>query len=230
MADPLETIVQWNMKEDEAQVFKVCLMYAKIYNEMLPNMPRINFPAKGDPRKTNIFRYCWKFVRETRGILKEEQYKLFIKAQIQVLKGIKTDKDQHVHIDVQTLCGPKAWNRWKLWESKYKEIINKPNTIEEKKADPIEVEKIKIILQKDRQFLLKNIKDDYNSDDIKTFIENGKIKKWVTLGNLSYYYVALPPVVQKITEKGYFNKDLSIYNKVHESIKEFFKQVFTNEL
>jgi hypothetical protein len=227
MADPLETIIQWNMTENQALVYRVGLMYINSYNSMLSGKPRIDYPRTTDPRKSHIFRHCWKMVRETRGILKEEEYHLFVRAQIHVLKSIKTE-DGHAHIDAQILCGPKAWNRWKFWKRKYDEVLNKakPATI---KNDPIEDEKIKLIINKDKQFLTKTLKE-YTEVNIKKSIEDGSLKKWTNLGNLSFYYVVLSPYVKNNMKDDYFNKDLSVYkNKISEVVTSHFKSVFTNE-
>ena len=111
MINPNEIILEWDMNEKESFVLKMCVIFMEYHNKIFTDDQKLNFPQKRDPRKSSTFRYCWKFVRETRGLLKKSEHDLFIKAQLQIAKKFGS-KREHAYAGAQILCGEKAWIRW----------------------------------------------------------------------------------------------------------------------
>jgi hypothetical protein len=122
MAEQLEAIIEYGMTPLEARAYKVMLFWHYIVRKELPGY-KIGKPfQKGDPRKSALFRYCFKLVTETNGLIRPSEYKLYVTAQIQMLKA-QTDGMVHAMIGPECLVGKKAWIRWAIWKRKYDEVI-----------------------------------------------------------------------------------------------------------
>src|ERR1700692_2918490 len=94
----LEKIITWKLSEDETKAYKLALLWTKLLNKHLPeHSDRQMRLSRGNPRKSFIFKICWKLMRETRGILKEEDYEAYLMAQIFALKKIVA-RDIHANL------------------------------------------------------------------------------------------------------------------------------------
>ena len=120
-------IKKWGMDAAEATVFKLCLLWEEVVEKELEGVALTHVTRlrkKGDPRKSTLFKYCWKLFRETKGLIPVNEYKLYMRAQIQVFKNLERDfgkkTDGGPRIDAQVLCGPKAWMRWMYWRNLYR--------------------------------------------------------------------------------------------------------------
>src|SRR5690606_14926726 len=118
------------MTADEALAFKCCLVWEQITQDECPGERCGRLSAKGDPRKSNLFRHCYKMITDTKGLLDIKDIKNYIKAQVQVMKGI-TDGRSHADVAPQILAGPKAWTRWKMWQSRHNRDMAKPVSVEQ---------------------------------------------------------------------------------------------------
>ena len=115
--NPLERILKYDMSPEEAKAYKLCLLWDSICQKEMPNYKFSKSKASGDPRKSLLFRYCYKLLKETKGLIGDKDYRLYITAQIHVLCSI-TDGEVHALISPQCLTGDKAWRRWKLWKER----------------------------------------------------------------------------------------------------------------
>ena len=108
----LEAILHYQMPPLEAKAYKLALLWQDATAKEYPEYNHIRLRKKGDPRKSLLFKYCYKLARETQGLIPDEQYPLYILAQLHILKHIATD-NLHARIGPEILCGEKAWWRWK---------------------------------------------------------------------------------------------------------------------
>lgn len=214
----LEKILIYKMTLEEAKAYKLALMWTRLTTKYLPEDKHCKLP-KGDPRKSFIFKICWKLLRETRGILRENDYKNYFIAQIQSLNQIN-DSGKRANVDSNVIVGEKAWLRWKYWKKNYDKSVlsqmvaptNEDYTISE--------------LVRVKQFF------------IKIYAENGpnytieQAKEWLEAGEITPTYILLSPYMSKICpDKSIFGFDLPLYkNRVTKKILTFFAEEFKNEL
>ena len=84
-----KTITQYKMDEIESRAYKVSLIWINRSRKIFPNYQHQRL-KNGDPRKSLLFKICYKLIRETQGgILDEENYSLYVQAQLEVLKHIE---------------------------------------------------------------------------------------------------------------------------------------------
>jgi hypothetical protein len=75
------------MTELESRAYKLTLLWLDLEPKSVSwNTNMQKWRAKGDPRKSLIFKQCYKLVRETQGILEERDYPLYVRAQLEILK------------------------------------------------------------------------------------------------------------------------------------------------
>lgn len=176
------------MNEDEALALKTAVLWEILVKKEFPNYEHIKLKRKGDPRKSSLFKYCYKLVKETKGYLKTTEYKSYMLAQINILKNIKSG-DVHALIHPQCLVGTKAWKRWKLWKFKIQQQENKSVTQETE----IPLHQLKIALENTKDFFLRNFKKIPDKKDIDFWHRNGLLKKYLIQGKISPYYIAMSP-------------------------------------
>lgn len=227
--DRFYQILEYNMTKEEALAFKLALIWEELTQSMFSRENCGKLPTKGDPRKSNLFRYCYKMARETRRIILPEQYRWFVKAQLDILKNIKQN-DQHANVSPSCLVGEKAWRRWMVWQKKFNNI-SKINKEEIKACES----KIIFKLNKTKEFLLNQFRRKPTLEDIQSAFDSRAMIRWITLGKISGYYVVLSPLVAKcLKNKDFekeFNFDLTIYkNHITPEVEEFFSREFSWEL
>ncbi len=212
----LELILKYKMTELEAKAFKVCLMWQDLCKKEFPNERHIKINKNKDPRKTTLFKYCYKLIKETKGLLSDDkEYYIYIVAQLQILKAMREGKI-HALIEPQILVGDKAWKRWKLWKRKFDKKL-----IEFKSSFDLGIvtspTQIKIELIKTLKFLK-------NKDQSKITKED--LEKWIYNKSISPYYVVLSDFAKKIIS----NFDIELYKpSITPEIEEFYKKEFENE-
>src|SRR5579885_1638384 len=86
----LDPIFEYNMNAEETLAYKLGLLWMAISDKLMPDYKyATRYPKKGDPRKSSLFKYCWKLSRETKGLIDVKDYKLYIAAQIHMLMAIE---------------------------------------------------------------------------------------------------------------------------------------------
>ena len=217
----LDPIVEYSMPEDQALAYKIGLMWVNFSKRVFPNCKTAKYPKKGDPRNSSLFRYCYKLQRETKGLIDPKEYKLYVMAQLHMLKAVEID-NAHPFIAAQCLIGDKSWVRWKMWKKKF-DNIEKAKTLKEVKLDKLDVATIKIELEKTKKLLDVKIKNE------SQFIEMAKdIERWVSFGKVSGYYAVLSPWVKKhCPMKGV---DISQYRaSITVEVEDYFNSLFSRE-
>ena len=223
----LSEILTWQMTQGEAKAFKLAIMWEEFTQKMFPGTPCGKLPKRGDPRKSLLFRYCHKLMREMNGVILDDQYQWYIKAQLDILKNI--GGDYKANISPACLVGPKAWKRWKVWLKKF-QAMSRVQRAE------IEVAESKVFakLAKTKEFLVHQFKGNPTLKDIEQAFKSRAFIRWLTLGKICGYYVLLSPFVSKcLSGKDFeqeFNFDLSIYSShITEAIKDNFRKEFDYE-
>lgn len=225
----LESILTWNMSDEEAKVYKLCMLWDKILDIELPGYFSNRLPKKSDPRKSLIFKYCYKLAKETHGLIPLDQYKLYILAQIQILKG-QSNGQVHALIEPACLCGPKAWVRWEIWQKKYATQLKKlHNESADVKANTSDVE---IDLTRTKAFFNSVLGQGYSKRDIETNIASKEIVKWIASKKISPYYLVMSPLIKKYFKEieDTFTIDVELLSKsITPKVIEIFENLFPVE-
>jgi hypothetical protein len=177
-----------------------------------------------------MFKYCYKLARESDGNLLEDEYQLYVRAQLDILKHINMGNG-HPLIGVHCLVGDKAWKRWKLWKKKYDSTIKiKAKTPKSKNASP----KIYEALKKTSEFLRQKIGDGDAYQRLLEFESNGDLYIWINVGKVSPYYLVMSSHFEKLgkeVELKKINFDLDVYrNAIDGGSKEIFYEMFPYEI
>jgi hypothetical protein len=233
-AQLLSAIIEYQMTDLEARAYKISLLYLEKAEKFFPGEVHYRVP-KGDPRKSYVFKHCHKLLRTHGSDLAEEDIKLYVHAQLDILKHI-TAGQEHPRIAPDILSSPKAWNRWLLWKSKYDkvkkfaktataaEVINKDR---EKEATEL--------LSKTKTFFAVYF-DRLDKEDIEKGLESGDFWLWVRWGKVCYYYVLMSPLVKQwaertktsAAEKGGFLPSQYEPN-ISTTLQAFFEKEFSHE-
>lgn len=217
-----------NMNELEIKALKVCNIWMELSRKIFPKYNHGKV-AKGDPRKTLMFKVCYKLVRETEAFIEDDDYKLYVRAQLDILKHISLDKG-HPLIDVNCLIGDKAWKRWKLWKKKYDTTVQIRSKVFTTKKN---TSKINDLLKKTRDFFKITYGDVINFEKFIEIEKNGELYQHINLGRISPYYLVLSPFFEKISKNLQMKKihfDLNIYKSgIDESVIKYFENLFDYE-
>lgn len=225
-ANRLQPIIDYKFSDQESQAYRVALIWEDLTRQIFPNEIGISkLPKKGDPRKCSLFKFCWKLMRETRGLLKYEDYRLYVRANLTIVKV------KNLHLSPNILCGNSAWIRWKIWKKEYDKRVlaesgKTPDTVE------VSLYVMKQIITTKR-FLFEVCDGEPNFNKIKTFYDNKQFKLWAGT-KVSYLYLILSPWVQKIATLNQLEKEFVFDSKIHQSKIDtntliYFKSEFIHE-
>lgn len=226
----LSAIVDFDMNEEEAKAYKLCLMWLDISKKIFPDYHHDSM-RKGDPRKSMVFKVCYKLARETKGLIEENDYPLYIRSQLDILRAINIGNNKPL-ISVNCLVGEKAWKRWKLWKKKY-DLLSKKPAAEVQKITLPGVEKALSGIEKTQQFINSNFKKEPSFQDYQEAYNNGKLFAWINFGKISPYYMVLSPYLNKILKESDFqrlNFDTQLYKPlINDVVEKRFKELFGYE-
>lgn len=226
----LDPILEYEMDELEAKAFKVCLMWLDHSKKLFPDYQHTKM-KKGDPRKSLIFKICYKLVRETQGLIKDEDYILYVRAQLEVLKYVNGNKTLPL-IDPNCLVGEKAWKRWKLWKKKYDALSAKPNDASTFSKTP-GIAKAINGLEQTLEFIVKTMGANPTLEKYQEAKTNNNLLRWINLNKISPYYLVVSPYIAKIMSDEDFQKinfDPAFYLEcIDDTVKNKFKELFGYE-
>lgn len=228
MIDLKKLAEKYKMDELEVKALKVCEIWMEMSKKIFPSYNHNKF-GKGDPRKTLMFKVCYKLIRETSGFISDDDYPLYVRAQLDILKHISLDKG-HPLIEVNCLVGDKAWKRWKLWKKKYDTTVQ----IRSKSA-ATKVNNTKIIeaIRKTKEFFDLHFGNKPTYEKFKDFEKDGSLYRYVNFGKISPYYLVLSPYFEKLSKECVMKKmnfDIQLYKTgIDEATKEHFKNLFIYE-
>lgn len=232
----LEPILHYGMNEVEAKAFKIALIYLEKAPKFFPNYNHYRLP-KGDPRKSDLFRYCHKLVREKQGKIADADFKLYVHAQLEIMRGIRKG-DAHPFITPACLAGDKAWKRWLLWKSRYDKFIESRASSTTAASTNIHTDpKIKKDLWKTKQFFLAWF-DRLDAEDIRDSLKSKEFFLWVQTGSVCGYYLVLSPIFREWAAKNptvnlmkEYSIDLGVYKDADKpELHAHFKTEFPHEM
>lgn len=221
----LEPIIRYRMDAMEAKAYKIALIWEDECRSELVGESYVKLKRNSDPRKSLLFKYCFKMARELNGIIKDSEIPLYIRAQIQVLKSIKDGKI-HALVDPQCLVGDKAWRRWKMWKFKYDKKMRVPLTSGEVSISMSEG-KARAEISAALEFLTSMGCKDFEALKSK----RDEISRWMKNGDLSCFYILLSPWIEKIFGRdAEFEFDRLYYRaSTTPSLEQFFRDQFSHE-
>lgn len=218
--------LDYGLDTEELKAYKIALLWEQLTRKHFPQNKGLEKLAKGDPRKCSLFRFCWKLLRVTRGLLRDDEYRLYIEANLQIIK-VKGG-----HLSPNVLCGDKAWIRWKVWKRMYDKKLaeSKGESVVTIDADP----KIVLALDKTKRFLFEKCEGQPTLEKMQEFFDQQVVKLWILSGKLSYFWVVQSPMLAAVVPLKLLEKDLVFDSKVYESkindaAKTYFKQEFAYE-
>jgi hypothetical protein len=219
----LEPIIEYSMTDEQALAYKIGLMWIESSQKVFPDCKtKTSYPKKGDPRNSTLFKYCYKLQKETRGLIDPKDYKLYVMAQLQMLKAVEIG-NTHPLISTWCLIGDKAWVRWKIWKKKF-DNIEKVKTLKEVGLDKVDFLTIQNELKQTKKLLDSKIKDE------EQFKEMAKdIGCWISVGKVSGFYAALSPWVKRHCDM----KEIDISHfcaNITVEVENCFRDLFLREL
>lgn len=224
----LEVCAQYGMDEIECKAVHVAYAWVDLLPRIFPDQQHPLHPLtkSKDPRKSLLFKFCYKLVRETRTLIADEDYELYVRAQLEVLKVITIGKNEKPLISPQILVGEKAWRRWMLWKRKYDQRhaeMKKPSLLKVGGNDLLAA------LSSTRAWFVVQLGEYYT---LTQFIQDrDNIAQAAAIGRISAYYLALSPFVRELSPDG--SKFQMDYEATLESLPEnaqgVFETLFPNE-
>ena len=216
----LAAVFDWKMTTDEAHAYYLASLWEIETRKLYPNEKLTKLPVSGDPRKCTLFKYCWKLVRETKGLLTSDQYYEYIRGNLYIIKKYKG------RLAPNCLVGDKAWIRWRVWE---RELAKQMALAKQEPLPPNLGSHMKIVNELDctKKFLFEKmggepafVKMDYN-----------KLVIWAETGKISKYYLVMSPWIEKLgLDK--FEKECSFSRGVYtidDNVKQYFKKEYSYE-
>lgn len=222
----LSPIINLKMSDLEAKAYKVALLWMSISHEVFPNYAHSKgFPKTGDPRKSMLFKYCYKLIRETQGLVPDNEYSQYIRAQLDIMRAIRIG-DCHPYIGPQILVGDRAWIRWKVWKKKLKSITDN-SSLEDVGLDKTDEDMVIKELIQTKKYLEGKFNGTFQEHQI--MMAKHDMERWVALEKVSPFYVILSPWSQKHCNfKNVFDQELYSAS-ITPAIKIKFKELFVNE-
>lgn len=227
--------IKYKMDPLETSAYQVCWLWIDGLKKYFPDGRKVGmnivpncFFDKKDPRKTLLFKYCYKFVRESQGILKEDEIPLYVKSQFDILRHLDRSNIT-VEISPNCLVGEKAWKRWKLWKYKYDALIAKPSEVSEI-VGPGEIKAIDGFY-KTKSFITKNFGENPGFEQYQEKYED--IINWIKFGRISPYYIVVSPYLERLIQPEELNKlniDVNVYKPcITPEVILKFKEIFSYE-
>jgi hypothetical protein len=221
MQNRYEVMMQYQMSPLEAKSYKLSCLYNDLLKEMFPTYASYK-TSKGDPRKTNIFKYCYKLAKETP--LKDNELWMYVKAQFDIMKSLEKNGFMPL-IQPNCLVGEKAWKRWLVWKKKYQQKLQQP------KENILDIDK-KFILSSlfhTKKFLEKRI-GTLEKEKIIDLLDKNTLQLWISTQQVCGYFVVLCETLDswlksKNLEHSIFNLDFEQYKKnIDKEIINFYKE------
>ncbi len=213
----LPAIVKYKMNELEATSYKCALIWEKVCKSLFPREKCSRLRQTGDPRKSYLFKCCYTLVNNRRHIIGNDEFKLYIFAQLDMLRKI-SDGTQHARIDPVCLFGGKSWQRWDIWKKNY----NKQRNFKTKTIAPSE-ERVVQDLNRTKRYLLDVFGKDPTSTDIQNAYSSRAMLRWFRLGKISPYFLILFPPIYELNGWGV---DLNLYREHINGNEDNLKAVF----
>ena len=203
----LAHIHDYKMSEEEANAYKIAVLWIELARKAFPRYQHLGLPIRRDPRKSLLFKYAYKLARETKGIIPDDEYSLYIQAQLDILKVMTADQDGP-RVEINCLVGDKAWKRWKVWKKYYdKKVKFGPagtTSINDAAAVKRDLENTRIHLE--TRFNGIPSEQEYE-------VRKADVTRWLGTGRISPYYALLSPWAKKYINFKELSLDLGVFQK-----------------
>lgn len=223
-----DAAVYFGMDELEGRAYRVLTCWLERSRKMFPKVAKTRM-RKGDPRKSTLFKYAYTLVRKTQGLLDEDEYDLYVRAQLEILRVIAKHQEHPPVVDISCLCGEKAWRRWKLWKRKYD---TKAKAIEGN-APTAPKDKVCFCLDRTKEWFVSAFGEMPDYDRFQETITNKNLFRWINQGKISPYYLVVSPYIARSFPQGMkeaADLDLEVYRpSITAEIEEYFRELFPNE-
>jgi len=210
--------------EDKQEIRALTLYFYWIINikKIFPDMRHGKFNENKDPRSLTIFRYCYKFQRES--TLEEKNYESYIRAQLIILKYLSKKYNRELVVDASCICGEKAWKRWKAYKSR---LIKTKNDSTNAYISFPNIHKLEKELNNTKDFLKDLIALDEES--LKENIEN--IIIWFNLRKINPYFIVFNKTINNIYDHEQIRKNFKIdpllyLERTNDMIKDLYFKIF----
>lgn len=227
-------ILEFKMNESEILAYKIAVLYEQEFlrhfssDNSRGESYRLNtIPKNGDPRKSFLFKNCWKLRRETRGLLTEDQYRNYIKANLAVLRAYESH-----NISPSAICGEKAWIRWKVWERIYNQKLAEKSSIAPPPSVSTTDPKIIAEIDKTKKFLFEKCEGEPTKQKIQDFLNNGFFRIWTASNKVSIYYLMMSCYTKdqiKLLSSTCGFDPLLYKANITDEVQNYFNHEFTHE-
>lgn len=184
---------------------KIMAIWQDRSRKVFPDYAHARVPLD-NPEKSLTFRYCYKLARETSTILAPEDYPLYVRAQLEVLKAI-ANSGRHPLIGPHCLTGEQAWKRWKLWKRKYDALV-----LGRPEVQSAALFKVLTAIQSSAEFLTRTV-GKLDAEIASQTVDNKNLKRWVQAGKVSPYYLVLSPSYSALDLSDACPFDLDVYRQ-----------------
>lgn len=226
----LDPIFTHKMSMAESETYQIALLWEEELSRAFPAEERQRLPAHNrlprtkDPRKSALFKYCWKIRRELKGLIRHEEMPLFIRGNLLILK--KYD----ACVDINAMTGEKAWMRWKVYQRWFKQ--KQQETASTPQLEGVLDQKIAKQLDRTKKFIFDHCDGEPTFEKLKAFHDDGILGLWIAQDQISKYYVALSPFMkpyaEELARKYMFDIKLHI-SKASEGVLAYFREEFSHE-
>ena len=224
-------VEKYGLTDEEIFSFKISQIWVELCEKYFPQYNHTHKKAwnlKSNPKKSIVFKICYKLQRETKGLLEESDYPLYIRAQLEILK-IQSKDNPLVLVEPACLVGDKAWKRWKLWKKRYDAKARSP--LVQNQIDKSSYLKAKEGIIRTKRFIEKNFGKSPKLNDYVSSKSN--LLNWINFGNISPYYMAISPYMMSIFKDEDYKKlnfDIRFYKDcINEDVKKLFLDLFGYE-
>lgn len=218
----LDPILRYKMDDMEAKAFKIALIWQDECKSELTGEKFERLVRGKDPRKSNLFRHCYKLAKETKGIIPDKDLRLYVRAQIQILKSIREGK-VHALISPHCLVGDKAWKRWKVWKRIYDGRLNVCPTADQLL---IRLKESMVISDLEKTFVFLESRGFHDRHNY--FSGRMELERWNSTREISPFYFMLSPWAKEMFEE--LPVDAVLHRaSITPSVENIFRERFFHE-
>jgi hypothetical protein len=179
---------------------------------------------------------CYKLLRETQHNIRDIDYPLYVRAQLDIIKVVTQKNDTEPNVSATCLVGEKAWKRWLVWKKMYENrLLKRAATAEEAGVDANQHNRVMLALKNDKEFLTKRLKSVTKGTILKA-VSDRLMLRWVATKQISPYYALLCPILNAWLKKrnlsvdDMFHLDFGFYRPgITDEIETYFSREFTDE-
>lgn len=182
--------LHYKMTQEEGRAYYYSLLYLRLAREAFPGWRHGNV-RRGDPRKSELFRYCWKMLEETNAKgLDPTDREAFIRAQLAIFKA-NEDPENPPLVSPNCLVGPKAWARWCVWKGELNKQKQAEKLVEIKPDYDLTFRALRVT----RDFLRSREID--TAEKVWQALESGDMSRWMHVGQVSACYLLMSPTTKR---------------------------------